>query len=346
MTRQVNAGGVLIGGGAPVTVQSMCDADTRDAAATLRQIKELHAAGCEIVRVAVPDMEAADALRDITGGSPIPVVACIHFDHKLAVRAAGNGAAKIRINPGNIGSKDRVREVVKACADRGLPIRIGVNSGSVKRGLIEKHGHREAMLRSGLEQADMLEDMGFHDICLSLKASNVPDTVAVNRLASQRCDLPLHIGVTEAGTSYHGVIKSAAGIGALLLDGIGDTIRVSLTAPPVEEVRAAIALLKAVGLRSGGVDIISCPACARRGIDVAALAHEVERRLSDITAPIKIAVMGCVVNGPGEARDADIGVAPDGNGQAVWFRKGEVIGRIDEAEIADILTKEARELLR
>jgi (E)-4-hydroxy-3-methylbut-2-enyl-diphosphate synthase len=336
----------LVGGGAPVTVQSMCSTDTRNAAATLSQIKELHAAGCEIIRVPVPDTDAADALREIVRGSPVPVVADIHYDYKLAVRAVENGAAKVRVNPGNIGSRERVREVVKACLERKIPIRVGVNGGSVKRGMIEKLGLREAMLLSGLEQIHMLEDMGFTDICLSLKASNVPDTVAVNKLASERCDVPLHLGVTEAGTSYNGIIKSAAGIGALLLDGIGDTVRVSLTAPRVEEVRAAVALLKAVGLRSGGVEIISCPACCRSGIDVAGLAHAVEDRLSDVRAPLKVAVMGCSVNGPGEARDADIGVAPDGGGQAVLFRKGEAVRKIDEADIVDILTKEARELLR
>ena len=346
MTRQVKVGNVLVGGGAPVSVQSMCSTDTRDIPATLTQLRALHDAGCEIARVAVPDGQAAQALGKLCKESPLPLVADIHFDYKLAIQAANAGAAKIRVNPGNIGSREKVRAVADACRERGIPIRIGVNGGSVDRELLARYGLVEAMTRSALEQLGTLEEMGFTDVCLSLKASNVRDTIAATRAVAAQTDAPLHLGVTEAGTSYHGVIKSAAGIGALLLDGIGDTIRVSLTAPPVEEVRAAIALLKAVGLRSGGVDIISCPACARRGIDVAALAHEVERRLSDITAPIKIAVMGCVVNGPGEARDADIGVAPDGNGQAVWFRKGEVIGRIDEAEIADILTKEARELLR
>jgi (E)-4-hydroxy-3-methylbut-2-enyl-diphosphate synthase len=362
VTRQISAGGVLIGGGAPVTVQSMCDTDTRDAEATLSQIRDLHAAGCDLVRVAVPDADAAEALRDIVRGSPLPVVADIHFDYKLAVRAAENGAAKVRVNPGNIGSKERVREVARACGERKIPIRIGVNGGSVKRALIEKHGLREAMLRSGLEQAAILEDMGFTGICLSFKASGVADTVAVNRMAAERTDLPLHLGVTEAGTGYHGLIKSAAGIGALLLDGIGDTIRVSLTAPPVEEARAGIALLKAVGLRTGGVEIISCPTCARRGIDVAALARAAEERLSGIRAPLKVAVMGCAVNGPGEARDADIGVAgwrgarpnarlsglrdeghsPAHEGDALLFRKGEAVRIIREDEILEALVTEAR----
>ncbi|MCL1806472.1 MAG: flavodoxin-dependent (E)-4-hydroxy-3-methylbut-2-enyl-diphosphate synthase [Oscillospiraceae bacterium] len=351
MTRQINVGGVLIGGGAPVTVQSMCDTDTRDVEATLAQIKRLHAAGCEIVRVAVPDTEAAEALARIVKGSPLPVVADVHFDHKLAVRAAENGAAKVRVNPGNIGSKERVREVVKTCSERKIPIRIGVNGGSVKRGLIEKHGLREAMLLSGLEQAATLEDMGFTDICLSFKASNVPDTVAVNRLAAAKTDIPLHIGVTETGTSYQGIIKSSAGIGALLLGGVGDTIRVSLTAPPEEEVRAALALLKAVGLRKGGIEVISCPTCARKGFDVYTVANQVEKRLSQLStvncqlSTVKVAIMGCAVNGPGEAREADVGVAPDGNGQAVLFRKGEVMGSVNEAEIVDVLVGETRKLM-
>ncbi|MDR0325138.1 MAG: flavodoxin-dependent (E)-4-hydroxy-3-methylbut-2-enyl-diphosphate synthase [Oscillospiraceae bacterium] len=344
MTRQINVGGVLVGGGAPVTVQSMCDTDTRDVAATLSQIRGLHAAGCEIVRVAVPDTVAADALREIVGGSPVPVVADIHFDYKLAVRAVENGVAKVRVNPGNIGSREKVREIVKACAERKVPIRVGVNGGSVKRELIERHGLWEAMLLSGLEQTEILEDMGFTDICLSFKASNVSDTVAVNRMAAERCGIPLHLGVTEAGTSYNGIIKSSAGIGALLLDGIGDTIRVSLAAPPAEEVRAAIALLKAVGLRKGGVEVVACPTCARRGFDVAAIAREAEARLSDIQAPLKVAVMGCVVNGPGEARDADIGVA-GGGGQAVLFCKGEAVRKVAEAEILDVLVAEARKLV-
>jgi (E)-4-hydroxy-3-methylbut-2-enyl-diphosphate synthase len=344
----------------------MCNADTRDPAAVLLQIRELYAAGCDIIRVAVPDTEAAEALRVITAESPIPVVADIHFDYRLALLAAENGAAKIRINPGNIGSRERVREVVKACTGRNLPIRIGVNGGSVKRGLIEKHGLREAMLISGLEQAAMLEEAGFYDIALSFKASNVPDTVAVNRMIAGRpraddefeiCGRltrrfgpagrwPLHIGVTEAGTSYHGIIKSAAGIGSLLLDGIGDTIRVSLTAPPAEEVRAGISLLKALGLRKGGVEIISCPTCARCGIDVAALAAELETALSNCqlsTVNCQLAIMGCTVNGPGEAREADAGVAPDGSGQALLFRKGEVTGKISESEIVDTLLKIIKE---
>jgi (E)-4-hydroxy-3-methylbut-2-enyl-diphosphate synthase len=338
-TRQINVGGVLVGGGAPVAVQSMCDTDTRDTAAVLAQIAELHTAGCDIIRVAVPDAESAEALRTITAESPIPVVADIHFDYKLALLSLKNGAAKIRINPGNIGNNARVREVAKACAERGVPIRIGVNSGSVKRGLLEKYGAREAMLMSGLEQAAELEDAGFHDIALSFKASNVPDTVAVNRLAAERCDYPLHIGVTGTGTN--GIIKSAVGIGALLLDGIGDTVRVSLTAPVIWEVRAAIEMLKAVGLREAGIEIIACPTCARRKIDVAALAEKLEACLPP--APplrnLKIAIMGCSVNGPGEARDADMGSAPDGHGQALLFRKGAVIGKIAESEIIDTLIK-------
>jgi (E)-4-hydroxy-3-methylbut-2-enyl-diphosphate synthase len=285
-------------------------------------------------------------LRVIARESPIPVVADIHFDYRLAILAVRNGAAKIRINPGNIGNRDRVHEVAKACAEMNAPIRIGVNGGSVKRGLIEKYGLREAMLVSGLEQAEMLEEAGFSDIALSFKASNVPDTVAINREASKRCKYPLHIGVTETGTD--GIIKSAAGIGALLLDGIGDTIRVSLTASPAEEVRAAISILKAVGLRQGGVEIISCPTCARRNIDVAALVKELETALpshcSLLSVNCKLAVMGCAVNGPGEARDADLGVTPDGNGQALLFRKGIVTGTIAEDEIVDTLIEIIKEM--
>lgn len=367
MTRQINVGGVLIGGGAPVTVQSMCDTDTRDVNATLAQIRTLAEAGCEIVRVGVPDADAADALGAIVKGSPVPVVADIHFDYKLALRAVENGVAKVRVNPGNIGSPDKVREVVRACKERSVPIRVGVNAGSVKPELLQRLGIREAMLQSGLDQLHMLEDMGFSDLCISFKASNVPDTVAVNRLAAKRTNVPLHIGVTETGTSYMGLIKSAAGIGALLLDSIGDTIRVSLTAPPVEEVRAGIALLRAIGLRKDGVELIACPTCARHGIDVVSIAREVEERLSDIRTPLKVAVMGCTVNGPGEAREADIGVAGGGHrpplcpdqasansgcearsplGQAVLFRKGEVVRKIREDEIVDVLVAEAKELAR
>ncbi|MDR1669983.1 MAG: flavodoxin-dependent (E)-4-hydroxy-3-methylbut-2-enyl-diphosphate synthase [Oscillospiraceae bacterium] len=346
MTNQINAGGVPIGGGAPVTVQSMCDTDTRDAGATLAQIRALSDAGCELVRVAVPDEDAAAALKVITGASPIPVVADIHFDYKLAVAAAQNGAAKVRVNPGNIGSREKVREVVKACADRGIPIRVGVNGGSVKRELLAKLGLREAMLRSGLEQAETLEELGFGDICLSFKASGTADTVAVNRMAvsSPGWRWPLHLGVTETGTN--GLIKSAAGIGALLLDGIGDTIRVSLTAPPTDEVAAGIALLKAVGKRKGGVEIISCPTCARRGIDVVSLAREVEAELSDIQAPLKVAVMGCAVNGPGEAREADVGVAGGLDGFAVLFRSGEAVRKVRERDIVHVLAGEARTLVK
>jgi (E)-4-hydroxy-3-methylbut-2-enyl-diphosphate synthase len=323
----------------------MCDTDTRDAAATVAQIRALCQAGCDIVRVAVPDTDAAAALAAITESSPIPVVADIHFDYRLAVLSAENGAAKIRINPGNIGSREKVREVVKACAERKIPIRIGVNGGSVNRSLLAKAGLREGMLRSGLEQAAMLTDMGFTDICLSFKASNVPDTVAVNRLAatSPGFCFPLHLGVTETGTN--GLVKSAAGIGALLLDGIGDTIRVSLTAPPAEEVKAGIALLKAVGLRKEGVEIVSCPTCARRGIDVIMLAREVEAALSDIKKPLKVAVMGCSVNGPGEARDADLGVAGTPDGGGVLFRNGEALRTLrDPADILPALIREARAL--
>ena len=339
-TRKLNVGGVAVGGDATVSVQSMCNTDTRDAAATLAQIIRLAEAGCEIARVAVPDMIAAEALADICKGSPIPVVADIHFDYRLAIAAVKAGAAKIRINPGNIGGTDRVRAVADACGAAGVPIRVGVNSGSVEKRLLEKYGHptAEAMVESAEGHIALLEDCGFHDICLSLKASGVPLTVAAYRLAAERFPYPLHLGVTEAGTSYAGTVNSAVGIGALLMEGIGNTIRVSLTADPLEEVRAGIAILKAAGLRRGGVKIISCPTCGRTRIDLISTANEVETRLSGLDRNITVAVMGCVVNGPGEAREADYGLA-GGKGEAVLFKKGAVIGKVPEAEMVPALLK-------
>ncbi len=338
-TKRLTVGGVPLGGGAPVTVQSMCNTKTADVPATLAQIEALAAAGCEIVRVAVPDMAAADAVADICRGSSLPVVADVHFDYRLAVRCADNGAAAVRINPGNIGGADRVRAVAEACGARGIPIRIGINAGSLERRLLEKYGAPtpEALVESAAAEAAQLEAFGFTDICLSLKASSVPATVAACRLAAARFPYPLHLGVTEAGTEYQGVVKSAAGIGALLLDGIGDTIRVSLTAAPTDEVRAGIAILKAVGLRRG-VNIVSCPTCGRTEIDLIATAHEVERRLAGCGRDITVAVMGCVVNGPGEAREADFGLA-GGRGEAVLFRRGEVVGKVPEAQMVDALLK-------
>ena len=337
-TRRINVGRVLVGGGAPVTVQSMCSTDTRDAEATLSQIRRLHAAGCDIVRVAVPDEAAARSLERICDESPLPVVADIHFDYRLALAAVKAGAAKIRINPGNIGGEDRVRAVADACGAHGVPIRIGINAGSLEKRLLDKYGcpTAEVMTESAAGHIALLEKQGFHDICLSLKASSVPLTVAACRLAAEIFPYPQHLGVTEAGTVWSGTLRSAVGIGALLCQGIGDTIRVSLTADPVEEVRAGVAILKEAGLRKGGVRFVSCPTCGRTQIDLIPLAQEVERRLSGLDKDITVAVMGCVVNGPGEAREADFGLA-GGRGEGVLFRRGEVVKKVPEEKLADEL---------
>jgi (E)-4-hydroxy-3-methylbut-2-enyl-diphosphate synthase len=337
-TRKINVGGVPVGGDAPVSVQSMCNTDTADVAATLEQINRLHQAGCDIVRVAVPDENSARALEEICARSPLPVVADIHFDYRLALISAEAGASKIRINPGNIGGEERVEAVARACKERGIPIRIGVNSGSIEKHLLEKYGRptAQAMVESAARHVHLLTKFGFEDICLSLKASSVPLTVEAYRLAAETFPYPLHLGVTEAGTSYNGVINSAVGIGALLCQGIGSTIRVSLTADPVEEVKAGIAILKAAGLRRGGVKLVSCPTCARTQIDLIAAANEVERRLAGCERDITVAVMGCIVNGPGEAREADYGIA-GGRGEGVLFRRGEVVGKVPEAELVSAL---------
>ncbi len=337
-TKQIRVGGVTVGGGAPVSVQSMCNTPTSDPEATLAQIRRLAAVGCDIIRVAVPDAAAADAMPRICAESPLPVVADIHFDHRLALRCAAAGVSKIRINPGNIGSAEHVRAVAEACMARGIPIRIGINAGSLEKRLLEKYGAptAEAMVESAADHAALLEQFGFTDICLSLKASSVPLTLEAYRLAAQRFPYPLHLGVTEAGTLRQGTIQSAMGIGALLLDGVGDTIRVSLTADPVEEVYAGIAILKAAGLRSGGAKVVSCPTCGRTQIDLIAAANEVERRLAGCTRDITVAVMGCVVNGPGEARGADYGLA-GGKGEAALFRRGEIVRKVPEAGMVDAL---------
>ena len=343
-TKRIHAGGIAIGAGAPVTVQSMCNTKTRDVPGTLAQIRALYAAGCDIVRVTVPDAVSAEALADICRESPLPVVADIHFDYRLALVAVKAGAAKIRINPGNIGDAERVKAVADACGAAGVPIRIGVNSGSIEKHLLEKHGHptAEAMAESAAGHIELLEKAGFYDICLSLKASSVPLTVAAYRLAAERFPYPLHLGVTEAGTSYMGTVNSAVGIGALLMEGIGDTIRVSLTADPVEEIKAGIAILKAAGLRSGGVRIVSCPTCGRTEIDLISAAKEVEARLAGCRRDITVAVMGCVVNGPGEAREADYGLA-GGKGRGVLFRHGEIVGKVPEAELVPALLRMIKE---
>ncbi len=338
-TRQILVGGIPVGGGAPVTVQSMCNTKTSDAAATLDQMRRLHAAGCDIIRVAVPDMAAAEALPAILAEAPMPVVADIHFDHRLALAAAEAGVHAIRINPGNIGRPERVEAVANACKERGIPIRVGVNSGSVEKSVLAKYGGptAEALVESAAGELDALAGFGFRDVALSVKASDVPTAVAAYRLAAARFDCPLHVGVTEAGTSYTGLVNSAAGIGALLLEGIGDTIRVSLTADPVEEVRAGLAILRACGLRRKGLRFVSCPTCGRTSIDLIGLATAAEQRLEGIRKDITVAVMGCEVNGPGEASEADFGVA-GGKGFGSLFRKGRVVKtKIPEAELLDEL---------
>ena len=337
-TRKIRVGSLEIGGDAPVTVQSMCSTKTWDAEATLEQIRQLRAAGCDIVRLAVPDEKSALALEKIREGTDIPLVADIHFDYRLALLAAERGIDKIRINPGNIGGEEHVKAVADACRTRNIPIRIGVNAGSLEKKLIEKYGHPcpEAMIESARSHMEMLEKNGFYDICLSLKTSSVPLTIDTYRLASQTFDYPLHLGVTETGTEYNGTIQSAVGIGTLLNEGIGDTIRVSLTADPVKEVTAGIAILKTCGLRKGGVKFVSCPTCGRTEIDLISLASEVEKRVSGLDRDITVAVMGCVVNGPGEAREADYGIA-GGVDKGLIFKKGEIIGTYPYDRLTDVL---------
>lgn len=349
-TRAVNVCRMPIGGGAPVTVQSMTNTDTRDAAATLAQIRELAAAGCDLARVAVPDMAAAEALRAIVRDAPVPVVADIHFDYRLALASLDAGVAKLRINPGNIGDVARVREVARAAAGRGVPIRIGVNAGSLEKELLREvdAGTRSlgaAMAESALREAAVLDECGFSDIVLSAKASRVPDTIEAYRLLAGRCAYPLHVGITEAGTRITGALKSAVGIGAILALGIGDTIRVSLTGPPVDEVIAGRRILQALALRPFGPEVISCPTCGRTQVDVTAIAESLERRIAaDATLRAlvcTVAVMGCVVNGPGEARAADIGFA-GGKDEGLLFRNGEPVGKVPAGEAVDRLIDEMR----
>ena len=329
MTRKIQVGNVTIGGGAPVVIQSMLNTKTTDVEGSLKQIRQLAAAGCQIARLAVPNKEAAVTFGQICAESPLPLVADIHFDYKLAIAAAEGGASKIRINPGNIGGEDRVQAVVDVCKDKKIPIRIGVNGGSLDKKLLEKYGHptAEALVESAFEHLELLEKFGFYDTCLSMKSSTVPTMVAAARLFRSKCDYPLHIGVTETGPVKMGLMKSAMGIGALLLDGIGDTIRVSLTDDPVEEVYAAKDILKAAGLRKEGVNIISCPTCGRTSIDLIGLVNQVDVALKDCSKPITVAVMGCIVNGPGEAREADVGIA-GGEDCGVLFVKGQMQQRL------------------
>ena len=338
MTRQIFVGGVPIGGGAPVTIQSMTNTRTDDVAATVAQIRRLAAAGCQIVRVAVPDLAAAKAVGAIKEQIDIPLVVDIHFDYKLALECVAAGCDKVRINPGNIGGEDRVRQVADACRQKGIPIRIGVNGGSLEKPILAKYGGvtPEALVESAFGHIRLLEKFDFTDICVSLKSSSVPVTMAAYRLMSEKSDYPLHLGVTETGTPRMGVLKSAVGIGGLLALGIGDTMRVSLSADPVEEVYAARDILKAAGVRKDGPELVACPTCGRTRIDLIGLANEVEERLQSVDKPITVAVMGCAVNGPGEASAADVGIA-GGVGEGLLFRKGEIVKKVPQEALVDEL---------
>lgn len=345
ITKQVKIGDILIGGGAPISVQSMLNKPAEDIEGSVKQALELQKAGCNIIRAAVPNKEAVKLIEALKENLSVPVVADIHFDYRLALECAAAGVDKIRINPGNIGSDDRVKAVADACRQKNIPIRIGVNSGSVEKEILAKYGSPvpEALVESALYHASLLEKFDFDDIVISIKSSNVENTVKAYSLASEKCNYPLHVGVTEAGTSRMGIVKSSIGIGSLLLKGIGDTIRVSLTDSPVKEVAAGYDILKAVGLKKDAVQIVSCPTCGRTKIDLISLANEVESALASCTKPIKVAVMGCVVNGPGEAREADIGVA-GGDGCAVLFKKGEILKKVPENEVVSALLSEIEKM--
>jgi len=348
VTRQISVGGVLVGGGAPITVQSMTKTDTRDLEATVKQINDYAAAGCEIVRVSVPTPKAAEVFPEICARSPIPVVADIHFDYRLALAAADGGAACLRINPGNIGGQDRVRAVVEKAASKGIPIRIGVNAGSLERDLLDKfHGSAtpEAMVESAMRHIDLLEREGFYNIKISLKASDVTRTVQAYRLLTKCVDYPFHLGITEAGTVWGATIRSSAGMGILVAEGIGDTIRVSLTGPGEEECKVGHELLRSLNLRRGGFRLISCPGCGRLQVDLRALANEIENKLQSINAEgYTFAVMGCAVNGPGEAREADLGIA-GGNGEGLLFRRGQLLRKVAEEDIVTAFLQEAQNLV-
>jgi len=345
VTRRIQVGAVPVGGGAPVSIQSMCNTATEDVEATVQQIRRLEQAGCDIVRVAVPTEEAARAIPAIKRGIRIPLVADIHFDYKLALLCIDSGVDKIRINPGNIGSKERVRAVADGCRERGIPIRVGVNGGSLEKDILRKYGGvtAEALAESALGHVHLLEDCGFGDICISVKCSRVPVNMAAYELLHERVDYPLHLGVTEAGTPEMGVLKSAIGIGGLLCRGIGDTLRVSLTADPVEEVTAAKKILQAAGIRRTEPDLIACPTCGRTQYDMLPIAREVERRLKDCHKPITVAVMGCVVNGPGEAAAADVGIA-GGRGEGLLFAKGKILRKVPQEQLVDELFREIEKL--
>ena len=340
-TKVVQIGDRKIGGGNPILIQSMTNTRTDDVEATVKQILELEAAGCEIIRCAVPDMAAAEALTEIKKQIHIPLVADIHFDYRLAIAAIEHGADKIRINPGNIGSTDRIRAVVNAAKERNIPIRIGVNSGSLEKELVEKYGGvtAEGLVESALDKVKIIEDMGYDNLVISIKSSDVLICARAHELIAQKTDYPLHVGITEAGTLYFGNIKSAVGLGIILYQGIGDTIRVSLTGAPLEEIKSAKRILKTLGLRKGGVEVVSCPTCGRTRIDLIGLANRVESMVQDIPLDIKVAVMGCVVNGPGEAKEADIGIA-GGDGVGLLIKKGEVVKKVPEDQLLDTLREE------
>ena len=346
-TRCVRVRDVPIGGGAPIAVQSMTNTDTRDVKATLAQIASLKEAGCELVRLAVPDQEAAAALSKICREADLPLVADIHFDYRLALQAVEAGVSKLRINPGNIGSRERVEAVVSAAKERNIPIRIGVNAGSLAKPLLDKYGGRvpEALVESALQHIKILENESFYDIVVSLKASDVATTVQAYQLIASRVEYPLHVGITEAGTTFHGTIKSSVGIGIILAMGLGDTIRVSLTGDPVEEVKVAYGILQSLGLRQRGIEIVSCPTCGRCQINLIKIAKQVESRLQNLTVPLKVAVMGCVVNGPGEAKDADIGIA-GGRDNVVLFRKGKLMGQFPAEDAVNVLVKAVEDLAK
>lgn len=340
-TKEINIGGVKIGGNHPVAIQSMTNTKTEDIRSTVAQILKLEAAGCEIIRCAVPTMEAAKALKEIKKQIHIPLVADIHFDYRLAVAAIENGADKIRINPGNIGSEDRVKAVVDKAKEYNVPIRVGVNSGSLEKALLEKYGGvtAEGIVESALDKVHMIENMGYDNLVVSIKSSDVLMCVRAHELIAKECPYPLHVGITESGTVYSGNVKSSVGLGIILYEGIGNTIRVSLTGDPAEEIRTAKLILKTLGLRKGGIEVVSCPTCGRTKIDLIGLANQVEKMVEDIPLDIKVAVMGCVVNGPGEAREADIGIA-GGIGEGLLIKKGEIIRKVKEEELLDTLRQE------
>lgn len=344
-TRKIKVKDIYVGGDAKVSIQSMTNTDTRDVEATLAQIRALMVAGCDIIRCAVPDQEAAEALKEITRQIPIPVVADIHFDYRLALKSIENGISKLRINPGNIGNKEKVHDLARACKEKNIPIRIGVNSGSLEKEILNRYGKvtAEGLVESALRHVDLLEEANFEDIIISIKSSNVMTMMDSYRLLSSKVNYPLHLGVTEAGTLYRGTIKSSIGIGGLLSEGIGDTIRVSLTGDPIEEIKVARELLKATGHLKEGIEFVSCPTCGRTQIDLIGIANEVEEALKDSKKQIKVAVMGCIVNGPGEAREADIGIA-GGNGMGMIFKKGIIIKKVKESELVSALLEEIEKM--